>query len=86
MNETNKERTRRLIGLGGLVSIAGLDTLNKGELLGLLIHMLWVHKKLTPEDRLALRQSGWSVLKQRKEQRSVKKTTAKEPEDQVNGV
>lgn len=86
MNETNKERTRRLIGLGGLVSIAGLDTLNKGELLGLLIHMLWVHKKLKHEERFALRQSGWSILKQRKEQRTVKKTAVTEPEEQGNGV
>lgn len=73
MNDKNKERTRRLIELGGLVTIAGLDTMNKGELLGLLIHMNYVHQKLPNVDRQDLRDTGWNVLKERKMERKSRK-------------
>jgi hypothetical protein len=72
-NYEHKKRTHQLIELGGLVRVSGLDKLDKGELLGLLIHMNYVHQKLPNVDRQDLRDTGWNVLKKRKMERKNRK-------------
>lgn len=68
--EEQKLRTRRLIELGGLVRVSGLDKLDKGELTGLLVHSHNVHQGLTQEARSALRITGWAFLRQRKKDKN----------------
>ena len=67
--EEQKKRTRRLIELVGLVSISGLDSLDKGELLGLLIQSHSAYERLSIQAKQALKITGWCILRQRKKER-----------------
>jgi len=69
MDDKNKARTRRLIELGGLVSISGLDKLDKNEFLGLLMVYRGAYENMTDKERAVLIAEGNYVLKKRKEER-----------------
>jgi len=69
MDDKNKARTRRLIELGGLVSISGLDKLDKSEFLGLLMVYRGAYENMTDKERAVLIAEGNYVLKKRKEER-----------------
>jgi len=69
MNDKNKARTRKLIEFGGLVSIAGLDKLDKSEFLGLLMVYRGAYENMTAKERSVLVAEGNYVLRKRKEER-----------------
>lgn len=67
-----KQRTRRLIEIGGLADIAGIADLDKGALLGA---FLSVSKMI--EDKLAyskMKTEGDKILNEREKERKAKKT------------
>lgn len=66
MTENFKERTHRLCELGGTVVVAGLDTLDPAELLGLLLEAKKSYNILSKEKKELLKNRGLIFMKKRK--------------------
>lgn len=81
MSETLKQRQHNLIQVGGLVRIAGLDTLEKPILLGILLEAKRSFDGLSKGAKQTLFKKGYSVLEERgkrKKKGTKKQTRTKE--------